>query len=657
MRKGKTNVFLRRFDLFSIYSQPWEATCKALRSYQPSSHKMHHKMFRLVGLLLVARALPAGKDDVVRKVLEAVTPSFLVRLLLPLSNKSVRERLILDNLKKQKQQQEEEVVMRQIGMVTLGLAVIASMVRVPEVAQREEIISMLPSYLAVIEAGGVKRAILGENAAVGTNEIEIEAINDAVECVWGVVMSNREVKDTKGKNGGAYALECGGLEALLQGIDFLVQCRKIQSQDVDTRVPLFFDAILLMVRLVHELGQQTKSSSSKGQGLVYRTISHVFALPFTLQSMGIDAKPSIACHLEALNVLQTVMMNTEDKEASVQVQHGIKFLLQGRTSIEAKHGALILAARSIDALGCEWWSLEGNKPMSPFFQLLVEVARIETVVLLRDCVFDDDDINAEDSGQACNSMSMLTLTNGKNMKQSEALQRAVNILPCCFAILESAVDLLIENENYDQDDTSDAIATRALRSITEATESVLSLLESVEYNSNQDIHVQDIAAGAVRLLGRFTAEMPLDIFQSRILNALPRLLSISSSGMNSAGNDGLIFLLPLLIRATDVSERNEAWIKALAQPAVLQILVKSIQSMTIDTVDTDDASKRVIAALCDLMLQLGCQLERMGIPNASFELFMASCHPLSTALCSRTELTSNNHVMCFLQYINVKSQS
>lgn len=627
-----------------------------------------------MGLLLVARALPAGKDDVVRKVMEAVTPTFLVRLLLPLSNQSVKERLILKY-----QEAGVEEAMRQVGMVTLGLAVIASMVRVPDIAQRKEIVSMLPSYLAVIEAGGVKRAIFGDRKDHNVSEIEIEAVNDAVECVWGVVVNGSSGNTVVDKNGCIVsAQECGALSSLLQGLDLVVCSINSRKGVITEGVQRYYDGILLMVRLVREM-QSTAAESQLGK--VYRSLSYVFALPYKLQSMGVDAKPSIACHLESLSALQTILFARappssimviqviqEDREASVHIQSGIRFLLQGKTSVGMKHGALLIAARMIEALGWEWYA-EGDSPMGPFLQLLVEMARIETLVLLRDCL--SYNVATGDDGQACDPLARLTLgTNeeeGKpigsrvdagasrinNPKQRESLRQAVDILPCCFVILESAVDLLIESESYyETNEAAGAIASRALSSVTEATESVLSLLESIDYNTIHNSFIQDIALGAVRLLGRFTAEMPLDIFQSRVIDSLPHLLSVSSSATKTACDDGVVFLLPLLLRATDVSERNEAWARALAQPTVLQTLVNSIQSMTVSSV-VSDASMRVIEALCELMLQLGCQLE--WLEKGPLELFLASCQPLVMEL-NRTGLTANEQVLWFLQFLNVKSQ-
>ncbi|KAF8071112.1 hypothetical protein HT031_001194 [Scenedesmus sp. PABB004] len=125
------------------WQQQWRACLELLRS------DVDEKKF--VGLLLVTKLLPAGRDGGVAEVLDAVGWAFVQRLLLPLSSAAHQAASPAPDDARLQQQHLSAV---------LGLSILAAACRLPEVARGDEVLSLTPLLLKVAAAGGVAPLLL-----------------------------------------------------------------------------------------------------------------------------------------------------------------------------------------------------------------------------------------------------------------------------------------------------------------------------------------------------------------------------------------------------------------------------------------------------------------------------------------------------------------
>lgn len=118
---------------------------------------------RFVGLLLATKLLPAGNEHVMRTVYNAVGPTFISRLLLPLKFGQVTTTaecssrththtgsvLSYKNVCTQASS-DGHVDQNQVAAAAgLGLAVLAALCRVPELGSSIEILELIPLFLKV----------------------------------------------------------------------------------------------------------------------------------------------------------------------------------------------------------------------------------------------------------------------------------------------------------------------------------------------------------------------------------------------------------------------------------------------------------------------------------------------------------------------------
>ena len=153
-----------------------------------------------MGLLLVTKLLPQGDAETVKRVFDAVGFPFLARLLLPLRSGAPSEAVLAGA--------GAEALQRHVGTSALGLAVLASAARVPELAGSEELLSLVPLFLKVASAGGVTQVVAATSGAGGAPDpaTDAAAAADALECSLAVARS--------GEEGRGVVLESGGVGAM-----------------------------------------------------------------------------------------------------------------------------------------------------------------------------------------------------------------------------------------------------------------------------------------------------------------------------------------------------------------------------------------------------------------------------------------------------------
>ncbi|KAG2493275.1 hypothetical protein HYH03_008412 [Edaphochlamys debaryana] len=137
---------------------------------------------RFVGLLLVTRLLPNGSDEAIRRVMAALGPTFLRRLLLPLRARAPGD---------QQAPLDGEAASQAATGSGLALALLASGCRLPETAAGPELREHLPTLVRVVGACGVFPLVMpaasGANWTAAQNP-EIAAVDsaaaaDALECL------------------------------------------------------------------------------------------------------------------------------------------------------------------------------------------------------------------------------------------------------------------------------------------------------------------------------------------------------------------------------------------------------------------------------------------------------------------------------------------
>lgn len=200
---------------------------------------------RFVGLLLVTKLLPPGDAEAVRQVHAAVGPTFLTRLLLPLKTGGGTA---------PPQPGSEDVTAAAAGQqqeaatCALGLAVLSSFARVPELAGSDDMLEKLPLLLNVVRAGGIGPLLgarRGEPAAgsasgaaqpasaAGAGPAERDAgadeaaVQDALECAVAAARS--------GPEGAAVAAESGAAGAAVAA---LAACPQAATQRMSLALQL-----------------------------------------------------------------------------------------------------------------------------------------------------------------------------------------------------------------------------------------------------------------------------------------------------------------------------------------------------------------------------------------------------------------------------------
>lgn len=369
---------------------------------------------KLVGLLMVTRALPAGDLATVKQVYNAVGPSFLARLLLPLrrtpATSSQQEKSLLD----------KETAQKQVGMAALGLAVLSSAAQVEEIASNQEFMQLTPLFLNVARAGGVSPLIIDPTTAELSQisdkiepETDTAAVRDALECAAAVATSSEE--------GQRIAEESGALQAAAD----VLRRFATASSEANRPTACSYETELWAVRLTSAIlaaGSDRASIIEQNTAAVEALIpglAYMLALPALLYQED-EKRRAAVLHLESLHALLLILplplpqalaaheYLTQGALQSLWARHmrlGIGMILRGNAAAVQRHSALQLAAAMVGMLGPRWVYPLGQ-PLSfsdtkffksnnssayeeeggAFYQLILEVVKIETNVLLYDAL-------------------------------------------------------------------------------------------------------------------------------------------------------------------------------------------------------------------------------------------------------------------------------
>lgn len=217
----------------------------------------------------MTKLLPPGDAEAVRQVHAAVGPTFLTRLLLPLKTggNAAPQEQGSDGAEASRQQQEA-------ATCALGLAVLSSFARVPELGGSDDMLEKLPLLLNVVRAGGVGPLLAarrggpaagaaggaaqpagaaGEGASEQGASADEATVQDALECAVAAARS--------GPEGATVAAESGALGAAVAA---LAACPPAATQCMSLALQL------LAAVLADEARRAQLAAGRRGRCLAWR---------------------------------------------------------------------------------------------------------------------------------------------------------------------------------------------------------------------------------------------------------------------------------------------------------------------------------------------------------------------------------------------------
>lgn len=346
---------------------------------------------RLVGLLMVTRVLPASDIAAIRQVYETAGPRFFTQLLLPLRASSSSTSASLT----------EEKAQQQVGMSALGLAVLSSAAQVPEIATGEDFLQLVPLFLATIKAGGVSPLVFNHlDKGSAQRELDLAtdsvAVRDALECAVAAATSGPEgrqiVEESSGLNAASAALRTAA--------------RSDPSTD-DIEIETWAVRLAAAVLVGSERAEVIERNSDAVQSLI-PALGRVIALPALLKDEQ-KRREAAVVHLEALHsallllplpIPEAIVVQENLSRGSLQavwpryMRLGIATVLRGRGSVVQRHGALQLSSAMVGIAGPQWLTyplgriqgVDNPEEGGKFFQLIVEILKVEINVLLHDAL-------------------------------------------------------------------------------------------------------------------------------------------------------------------------------------------------------------------------------------------------------------------------------
>ena len=399
-------------------------------------------MFRLVGLLMVTKALPAGDVDTIAAVYDAVGHEFLARLLLPLhsssspsdndgNNNNISKKTTAEQQQAAAAEEEdEEEENKKAGMVALGVAVLSSVAQAlpPPTLSSDDFTSLLPLFLKVIRCGGIvvqsKANVSNAKSVIRTDErqkADVGAVDDALMAAVAITASSPLAQ--------RIAEESGALEATTT----LLRRSAHADPSKDD-----FDRQLWALRLVEAVVRGDEGEGGGGDGsdmgpsgialpttianhggtiqLLIPCLARLIAVPSLLE-LEQDKRRAVAVHLQALHTALLFLPLPMPEGAplhatlsrgilqSIWARHmrlGIVCTLQERGTTVQRHSALQLASAMVSLAGPRWlwYSVPGMGTMDrvekekeeklvdkgKFLQVLVEIIKVEIHVLLHDAL-------------------------------------------------------------------------------------------------------------------------------------------------------------------------------------------------------------------------------------------------------------------------------
>lgn len=466
---------------------------------------------RMVGLLLATKYVQGDDKDSILQVFNAMGVQFINRLL---------KSGVQVTTQRTKEQEEP--------YIQLAMSVLSAFCRLPELASSDEIIDKIPTLLDIL-----RRKLVDPIMA------------DCLECLLGIGSASNK--------GLFYLQESGALPLLMEYL----------SSSIRDSAPLHSSV---------KITQLILSGNVPERDIVESAARIMFTIPVLAERLSSEQglfKLDILLLLRTLCSPKILVQISLEKGGSCEpnwlkfMRSGITQILQGQVVVEQKYLALELSESIVDFFGSNWllgpMVLPGESkamPLDRFFFLLVETLRVETVVLLNEVArsrFDRD--------------TTITCKSEKSMKRR-------HILATCYALLESIINITIEEE--DDKRLTDVVLKETVSALNEVISTVFEFLQEAK---RQSITKGDDILASARLIGRYLADA-LSFqrnFSRQFLSMLEYLFTITSEHEESPFLV-IQFLLPAISQITMEKEGCKALVSWGGHKEVASFMLKTIQT-------------------------------------------------------------------------------
>eukprot|EP00803_Ostreobium_quekettii_P001617 evm.model.scf_224.7 EVM.evm.TU.scf_224.7 scf_224:61576-66989(-) len=453
---------------------------------------------RFVGLLLATKLLPAGGEDAAVAIWQSIGPRFLRRMLLPVGGPAACG-----------PEPAGSTLEMQFMTVSLAMAVLSSICQVDRVAQSPELLEFVPSFVQVwkMKQRLKKWAAQGTSDGMEGNGVQ-HVLMDSLRCLSLVA--------SRGEAGRRKCMESGTLGIVVSILKDDECPRPQQLACVKIAQALLTERPDARMEVMQGCSEELAALVPLLAGLL---AGHTTAAVSSTEHGGPKEEDPAVVQLEVLHfmllILPVPLPQAESLHAALRrhgeenlegwpslVRTGLHAILRTKTSPVQQHSALQLAAAMIDLLGARWLlelcvPTKTVDPGGQFVQVLAQVVRRETVLLLMDAKAPQQAVPSESARSSCaaepkdtdntcdastsslpysaqaepdvdhfhpwlgpsNDMSssesedghestgrpLMSTSNGRSQLATvSAGTRVSHMLPICFLVLEALVDVLSE---------------------------------------------------------------------------------------------------------------------------------------------------------------------------------------------------------------------
>ena len=531
----------------------------------------------------MTKTLRPDDDDARWMVLDAVSPEFLLRLLLPLKHARVHPKPL-----------REDEIEHQIALACLGLSVVSNLCLCDRVA-RCEVLKQPVSRIAldILKEGSIRPLVahyVRQEAVDIPQEIDYRAMKDASDCLTAFIQQHSDVMDDMQRYH-VFAILSKELSK-----EYSTVTSQNTEMEKDYVQSLFKCAHVCMLR-----GNGDKIADEVRATLL-PTLARYFGSVVLVRADGgspkaskhaISNKENIEYQLAALHCLSVAFgrfeigwtQTRESSEAptwSSDMLNGLEILLASSTPLNEKYESYAVLTAMIDELGVAWLVQELE-----FFELVSLLVRIEIELLVTDAMSFQSRVkmrpNLEifgprsteivseqggcEQGQKDQSIQGLNeQIKGLDLTepQTDVIQdievssgeRATQYLPLCLSVFGQLVDALCYAAERDPHESK---AVKILDTVAASADLLLQFIEDVSSHENMDETQAMLFTLCLGALGKFLTQNPLQ-FANRCITILPNMLQ---NGPDACNILGLLmpFILGVVIPNYVTSDCHDAKLK------------------------------------------------------------------------------------------------
>eukprot|EP00873_Tetraselmis_striata_P022721 jgi/Tetstr1/442985/TSEL_031045.t1 len=495
---------------------------------------------RFVGLLLAPRLLMSGKLSE-QALVDAMGLEFLERLLLPLSQSETGGARTSDSSES-------------LASCALAISVLSRCCRLPSVCQSDALKRQLPHL-----------------------DMDAQVLQETLGCLSGMLHAGKPAREA--------LWECGCVEA----------CAALLSDEATAAACLAaaFGLLRSLLAYLAQEGDEARSvfghRAAQCGSLVAALARHV-AYPSASRPADAASSDEAMIQLQAVSAMLLLLrpwmkladaaeirerLGAASQHWARRVREGLHLLTVGRVGLAQRHAALSLSALMVELLGPDWLCGAGHPALrqlsespekSSLILPTVEISKVELAVLLHDLTAPAHSVapeaprggggatpgSAESStelsggaGVVLDGMGMRGMAQESAETAGDSRDRARQLVPPCFVLLEAAVAALVSGTDCPDGGEQLPCADRIFKSVSEAVDVALQFLEDAQSEpaACSDAYADPVVLASVRFVARFAAEA-LPFCEERLAAMLPFLLR-AHGGLGHPAQ-GTFFMLPVL---------------------------------------------------------------------------------------------------------------